>query len=464
MRMPDTAGMRHGGQCFARRIFRFDAIKPVRSLCHILVHLLLVAFALSVSAQRSTPFGHTDDLRERLQREWWRRDETVMAAGGLSLIGAQWRGAGGITLELVTRAATARISGTLRAGPLGDYGPDLDEWYDLLRLVEFARLNTREGHPLHVRVGLLDGMQLGTGHVVNFFGSAVSWDERTVGAEFRWAGKAAELAAFSDNIFLDGIVGGRLALRPLGGLPSLFAGSVTLGLNYVTDRAGSLEGYNVDFQFDLFESGDIYFAPFASYAWYTNYGDGLAFGADLYSDGFLDLLRFRLRVAAFYNSRRFIPGYVGSFYTVSNLSSRILQSTNEVLLAGVTLDESRGASDLLTEFRLALYRDFSVWYYYRQHFGGQRLSEFHLRLFLRTSDALRVELGIDRGGLGNLLTVIGDFGDLSALVFGTQYQLAGPLYLYVTARYSFERRANLRPPRFLVQRRFEPMTGLRLQF
>lgn len=431
---------------------------------HITVHLLFLALTSGSFAQESAPFGHMMDLRERLQRDWWRRDQTVMAVGGLSLIGAQWRGAGSLTLEAVTRHASARIGGTLRAGPLGDYGPDVDEWYDLVRLVEFVRLNSREEDPYFVRVGLLDGLRLGPGHVVNFFSSSVAWDERTVGAELRWVTSAIEAVAFADNVRLDGVAGGRLALTSPelssgGGIPS-----VTLGVNYVTDRESGLDSYSADFRIDIFESGDIHFSPFASYARYRGYGNGLAVGADMYSEGFLDLLNFDFRVAAFYNGRKFIPGYFGSFYPVSNTDARIVQSVDTALPAGTALGESAGATDLLVEFRLAFYRDFSLWYYFRRHFGPQRLSEFHLRLFLHASDGLRIELGIDRGGLKGFLTVFGDFGDLSALVFGTHYRLAGPLYLHATARYSFERLEGPGAARYLVQRRFEPMTGLRLQF
>ncbi len=431
---------------------------------HNIVLLLFLTLAPTAFAQQGAPFGHVMDLRERLQRDWWRRDQTVMAVGGLSLIGAQWRGAGSLTLEAVTRRASARIGGTLRAGPLGDYGPDVDEWYDLVRLVEFVRLNTREEDPLFVRVGLLDALRLGPGHVVNFFSSSVAWDERTVGTELRWSGSVLDAVAFADNVFLDGVAGGRLALTPPGRSSGRALPSVTIGANYVTDREHGLDSYSADIRIDLFESGNIFFSPFASYARYRGYGNGLAVGADIYSDGFLDLLHFDFRVAAFYNGRQFIPGYFGSFYQVSNTVARIAQSSDTAEPAGTSLVESAGATDLLVEFRLAFYRDFSLWYYFRRHFGSQRLGEFHLRLFLHASDGLRIELGIDRGGLGNLLTVLGDFGDLSALVFGTHYRLAGPLYVHATARYSFERLDVLDEARYLVQRRFEPMTGLRLRF
>ena len=436
-----------------------------------------VTEAAAQSVSQTIPFGSADDPREQIQRQWWRRENFFYAMGGVSLIAAQWRGATSMTLDLVTRPVTARLKGTVRAGFLGEYEPDLDEPYDLLRLVSFARYNPPRNRPVHVRAGLIDRMRLGVGHVVNFFNSSVAWDERTVGGEFIRQGRTLEMAGFTDNVLMDGVLGGRVAVRPLAWSRARYLQSAQLGLNYVTDRSDRppetprLEAFNVDLQLDLFSSGNVFFAPFASYAWYPDFGDGLAFGADLYSLRFLDLLSFRFRLGLFYNSKRFIPGYVGAFYTVNSPQARILKSGSDLTdiqpddLAGVALGASRGANDLLTEFKMVIFDGFELWYYFRHHFGLQRLSEFHLRLFLRSSDQLRIEIGIDRNGLGGLFTIFNDLDDQSALVFGTDYRMAGPLYLYLRARYSFERIGDDdTAPRYLVQRRFEPFTGLRFRF
>ncbi len=423
-------------------------------------------------------FGSADDPREQIQRVWWRRESFLYAKGGISLIAAQWRGATNLTLDLVTRPITARINGTIRAGFLGEYEPDLDEPYDLIRLVEFARYNPPRNHPVHLRLGLIDRMRLGIGHVVNFFNSSIAWDERTVGGEFIWQGRTIEIAAFTDNVLVDGVVGGRFALRPLSWTRAPHTQTAQIGFNYVTDRAARepgqrrLEGYNVDLQFDLFNSGSVFFAPYASYAWYPAFGDGIAFGADLYSERFIDRFSFRLRLGLFYNSREFIPGFVGAFYTVHNPQARIVASGTDLNaiedddLAGIALQDGRGANDLLTEFKLVIFDSFEVWYYFRRHYGEQRLSELHLRLFLRSSDKLRIEIGIDRTGLGSFFTLFNDMDDQSALVFGTDYKLAGSIYLYLRARYSYERvdDGQDHAQRYLVQRRFEPFTGIRFRF
>ena len=434
--------------------------------------------AAGQSVSQLIAYGSADDPSEQIQRVWWRRESFLYAKGGISLIAAQWRGASNITMDLVTRPITARIEGTIRAGFLGEYEPDLDEPYDLIRLVEFARYNPPRNQPVHLRVGLIDRMRLGAGHMVNFFNSSIAWDERTVGSEFIWQGRTVELAGFTDNVLFDGVVGGRIALRPLSWTRAPYTQTAQVGFNYVTDRTARppgmrrLEGYNVDLQFDLFNSGSVFFAPYASYASYPTFGDGIAFGADLYSERFIDLFSFRFRLGLFYNSREFIPGYVGAFYTVHNPQARVVASGTDLStiedddLAGIALQEGRGANDLLTEFKLVIFDSFELWYYFRRHYGAQRLSEFHLRLYLRSSDKLRIELGIDRTGLGSFFTIFNDMDDQSALVLGMDYQLLGPIYFFLRARYSYERvdSGQDHAQRYLVQRRFEPFTGVRFRF
>ena len=63
-------------------------------------------------------------------------------------------------------------------------------------------------------------------------------------------------------------------------------------------------------------------------------------------------------------------------------------------------------------------------------------------------------------------SIFSDMGDQSALIFGTDYHLTGPLWLFLRARYSYERVDEDQDlaQRFLVQRRFEPLTGFRLRF
>ena len=427
-------------------------------------HWALILLSVAPVAAQPAPFGSQGDLREDLQPQWWRRDKVMLTSGGLSLIGAQWRATANVRLELVTRPALMRLQGTLRVGPLGRYEPDVDEAYDLLRVVNFVRLNTSRIRPLHLRAGLLDGMRLGIGHLVNYYGTAAAWDERTIGGEFSYGGRAFAVAGFTGDVRMNGVMGGRATAYPFYFASTMPAHSTRIGFSYVADRNKEipLEAYSVDLQLELFATGGVHFSPYVSYAWYTDYGDGLAFGANLHAEEFLDLVTFLLRIGAFYNSRQFIPGYVGALYAVHNLHARTLESAGGKVV-GLTLAESRGASDLLTEFKLEFPPNFSLRYYYRRHFGHQTLSEFHFRLFVRNSNRIRFEVGIDKLGTAGFLGVFDDFDDQSALVFGANYRVYGPVYVSALARYSFERIGETGAPRYIVQRRFEPFAGIRMQ-
>ncbi len=434
------------------------------------ISILLLTFGLSaVSASGQTiRFGSADRLDERLTKNWWESERVIHALGGISLIGAQWRASGRVTSDWVLPPVTVRLDGSVRLGPLGTYEPDWDELYDLVRLLAFARYAPRD-KPVHARVGLIDRVQLGAGHVVNFFGSSAAWDERTVGSEFIWAGRTIEVAGFSDNVLADGVLGGRVALRPVSRSDELALSSLQLGVNYAHDRRTTLDAWNLDARFDLFSSGDVFFAPFVSYAWYPGYGEGLFVGATLYADQFIDLFSFHLRMGAFYNGKQFIPGYFNSFYPVNNLTGRIVRSGADLEniqpddLVGIPLAKGRGGNDLLTELQLTIQPNFSFWYYMRHYFGAQRLSEFHLRLFWQSGNTFQIALGMDKTGKGGLISFFHALDDQSMLVFRSDYRLAGPFFVYLHARYGYERiTGNEEAARFLVQRRFEPYLGMRV--
>lgn len=379
---------------------------------------------------------------------------------------------------MVTPHLLARFSGTMRAGVYGTYDPDIDEWYDLVRLVEFIRLNQPSRSSLHVRIGLINQMHLGTGHLVNFYNTTSAWDERTVGAELRLESRFVDIAAFTDNILLDGVTGGRLTLRPFANAENLRTRSFSAGFSAVTDIGTHrddrtmLLGYNVDLSFIAVGSEAVHLSPFASFAWYPNFGSGLGFGAAFQSQNFIDLAQFHVRAGLFYNGRRFIPGYMGAFYRVNNDRARILKSAEylvgerEIDPEGTTLAEAIGGTDLLTELRLAVFERFELWYSFRRHYGTRPLSEYHLRLFVTAPDRFRFNFGIDRGSLGGFWSVFRTIGDRAALNFGTEYHVSNNFWIHIDARYTYEKvdEDQQQIEYFLVQRRFEPMAGIRLTF
>ena len=101
----------------------------------------------------------------------------------------------------------------------------------------------------------------------------------------------------------------------------------------------------------------------------------------------------------------------------------------------------------------------------RRHFGGEPLSESHLRLFFRTG-RIAAQISQDRGGLRSFFSLFNDLGDQTSLHFRTDYHVSGGLWIFVRAIYSYERgeRAADGSERYIVQRRFEPYTGLRFGF
>src|SRR5690625_4052339 len=281
--------------------------------------------------------------------------------------------------ELLTPGIHAIISGSCRAGMYGAYEPDVDEWYDLVRLVEFVRINQSPADRFHARIGAQNRMFLGTGHLVNFYNTTTAWDHRTVGAEMGYRGRFIDVDAFIDDVRADGVTGGRLGIRPFAGTSNPRTQSFEAGFSAVTDlgtwrdERTSLIGYNIDLSFMALGSPSLFLRPFASFAWYTHYGSGLGFGASARSDDFIDVARFHVTAALFYNGRRFIPGYVGTFYTVNNDRARILRSDEypvrdrTIAPAATTLDEARGGTDLLTDFRLVVFERIELWFNFRLH-------------------------------------------------------------------------------------------------
>src|SRR5690606_34603685 len=127
---------------------------------------------------------------------------------------------------------------------------------------------------VHLRLGPIERLQLGSGHVVNFFNSTTAWDDRTVGVEFGGTTPLLSFRLFTDNVLLDGVTGGRIGLSPLYRAAGVRTRSLEVGLTYVTDLStwqgerDPLIAYNVDLGFTAAHSGDVAFTPFASFAWY----------------------------------------------------------------------------------------------------------------------------------------------------------------------------------------------------
>ncbi len=461
--------------CGLANLVSWDGMPRWRLVPHLTIVTVSAMLALTRSAgAQPVAFGSGDDPSEQTARAIWRPSTTLQAMGGFSLIGAQWRTATNFTVDFHSLNVAARAHGTIRAGIYGTYDADIDDTYDAARILDFVRV-TPVGSNLYARAGPTTRLRLGTGHIVNFLNTKSVWDDRTVGLEGYASTGAFSVAAFADNFLLDRLIGGRAAIRPLFWAREPKARSLEIGATYVMDRKKLgdrrlLTAYGADLQFVAATIGDILFRPFGTFSWYENGGGGMGIGAELMSDDFVDVARFRVRLALYYSGDGFVPGHVGSFYAVSNGAARILKAEDLApgdtvgAVTGVPLATAPGGTALETEVRLLFFRSFELWFSFRRHFGGPPLSEYHIRLFFRTG-RLTAYVGQDRAGLKSFFTLFNDLGDQTWMEFQTDYHVARGFWIFVRAVYAYEEAAPTDDgsQRFLVQRRFEPFGGLRIR-
>ncbi len=446
----------------------------LRAITHSLLLGLAVLLPASATAQ-PLPFGSSDDPSEHIRSAWREKQNSLDVLGGFSLIGPRWRTLASVNANIITRSFGARLRTGFRVGSDGRYRPDFDEPYDLLRQIDFIRLNRSLRRGVYLRVGPIQRGRLGDGHLVNFFNSAVAWDERTIGAEMMLRSGPIDVAGFTDNVLVNGVAGGRVAVRPLTWSSDARAQTFEVGFSVVTDLArnpadvAQLTGFNADISFAAAHVGEAHVAPFASVGWYKGFGGGLAAGASFKSDNFLDLARFNLKLAILFDANDFYSGYVGSFYAVQNGRSRILETDSGDPIdpdrtVGLLLSDVESGTGYEIEFRVVFFERFELWWQFRRR-GPQPLSERHFRLLFQTS-RLRASFEQDRSGLRGLFSVFNDLGDQTALSFETEYLVTRSFWVVVRARYSYERVGDAPDGtrRFLVQRRFEPLGGLRIRF
>ncbi|MDA0683767.1 MAG: hypothetical protein O3A57_05015 [Bacteroidetes bacterium] len=457
--------------------FRFackTTVARLRVTCCLIVLVCLSFPGESVS--QPWVFGSKDDPNEQASMAWWEAYGQLDLAGGFSLIGPQWRGAGHIDFLQHRSSTSLRMQATLRSGIYGLNESETDEWEDLLRVLQYARWRSID-QSSYVRLGPLNRTRFGAGHLVNFLSSETVWDDRTIGVETQLKGNRSLVEAFTSDVTAASLTGIRFQLVPFGQAETGL-GSLRIGLAAVQDFSidttpgQPFRGLEGEVRMTAYQSGSFDFVPFASFARIPEYGQGLMVGASLENANFIDMARLHLTLALQYNSSDFRSGYFGSFYQVSNPVRHIAQGVDPTQLDIPLRDVERGNS-VHAEARILFFERFELWYAFMRYHGVQQLSEYHLRLFFR---APRFVLSVaqDRRGLKGFASLFGNLGDENRLRFQFDLHLLRQLWVMIDAHYTYQAQVAVEADGadgiravgepFVIQRRFDPLIGLRLQF
>lgn len=427
------------------------------------------------AAAQPFDFGSADDPFERGSAPGGADGLRAAVFAGPAYLDA-WRSA--VYAEADARAGrlSAGVAAALHPGAGGLYRDEATGVDDVLRAF-YGRLDPTPTSRVYLRAGPTARVSLGAGALVRHYGTLAAPDERPLGAEGAVEIGPLYVAAFTGNVRLDGIIGGEIRVatpRAVGPLRRL-----RLGLAAVHDlgppAAGArrLTGAEVTLRGDLVGDGETFaVAPFVTAAGYAHRGHTLGGGLDAEATSLGDAVRARARIAVFGSSSRFVPGHVGPFYRVGAGDARIVDAESfydaePVQTAGTPLDSLRAGVDVVVDLRAVVFGRAEVSQYLRRHVGADRASAYGVRLAGRLPGDVRVELAVERQGFRGITGLIfGGLGEENLLVFDIGAPV-GPVHVFVRSRYAYRRLgADELPgagaaPRYLVERRFEPLVGLR---
>ena len=443
--------------------------------------LLLLAAAASAQPAALPPFdfGAADDLAETPPRDVRPTAARFAAFGGPSYIGVAWRGGLGLEADLAAGPLSLGLGGRLRVGGGGLYDEDADEAYDLVRLVRYLRFDPTPRLPLYARAGPLEGLTLGTGHLVRSFQTTSAWDERTVGAEAAVHLPFVRVMGFADDVRLGGVAGGRVEIAPFEQALSPALQAVEIGATAVTDLGlpadTATTAVSLDARFAVWRIGDFALAPFASYARFTEYGSGVGGGVELASRDLAGFGRLGAAVGFFQSGEGFIPNHFNAFYSVNNLDARVWNADAFFARRGfqpadsVSLATAAGGFSLAFALRALVFNAFELASYVRRDYSEDDLTEGSFRLAFAPGggDPFRFVFEVQRQGRTSFFDLFSDFEDQNVLVFHLDYALPGPAWLTIRSRYGYTRVADGPASdgsraRYLVERRFEPFVGVRV--
>ena len=444
-----------------------------------LLPALSLLLALGAAAQ-PVAFGSSDDVRE-LGSGVQPEDRTVAAAlAGPAYLPDTWRGALRAEAEALRGRLSVGVGATVHPGAGGLYGPEADELYDLARVVRYVRLNPTAGNRTYARLGPAERVTLGSGALVRRFRTTTAWDERTLGLEGAAEGRRVRAAGFaSDVLRTSGLVGAEVSVQTGARLGPVTGLAVTLAAVHDLGRDGlsgdsSLTGVEATVRGAYLGAGPLDVRPFASHARYLGRGSTLGGGVEVGASNLADALRVGATVAVFASTAGFVPGHVGPFYALNNGDERIVDDGSffgpgAPELAGTPLDSLGGGVDVVLDLRLLAFGRFEVAQYARRHIGDERASGYGLRFAGRLPGDGAVEFSLERQDFRGVFDLVQDLGQLNALVLDVRLPVGERGLLFVRSRYGYRRLTDADgpafaagPARYLVERRFEPLVGVRV--
>ena len=445
------------------------------------VFLVLAALAPLGALAQPVSFGSADDP---LELGSGGRRGVRFAAGvlaGPAYLPDTWRTGVRAEVEGQQGVWSVALAQTVHPGAGGLYGPEGDEAYDALRTIRYVRLNPIGGDGLYARLGPTDRMTLGSGALVRQYRTTTAWDERRVGLETALVGRRTRVGAFTDDVLLTGVVGGEVRvglpgrIGPVGNLRLVAAAVHDLGAPGVTGDS-SLTGVEVTAKGTWERESPLPLVPFVTHARYLGHGSTLGAGLEVSASNIADALRLTGRAALFASTRDFVPGYVGPFYAVSNSVERIIDDGSffdadpRVETVGTPLDSLSAGLDVVLDLRLVAFGRFEVSQHVRRHLGPDRVSAYGIRLAGRLPGGGHLEFGLERQGFRGFFDLIGSLGDENALLLDVALPVGNRGRVFVRSRYGYrlldaadgEAFVESARPSYLVERRFEPLVGLRV--
>lgn len=437
--------------------------------------ILVVLVWAPCAAGQLLPFGSLSDPTEVAIDPQRRGAARLATFGGPSYIGVQWRAGAGIEMAGSVGPFGVSVEGRLRAGVDGLFQENVDELHDIIRLLQYARLEPTPLVPLYLRLGPLQRTTLPTGMLVHGFATTAAWAERSVGVEIAGRFRGIQLAGFSSDLIGGELIGGGISVQPWRTPPTPGWRSLRIDADLVHDLSfggeQSPSAASVRAGLAVWGLADFLLEPFVGHARFLNYGSGTTVGASFGSDDLAGVGHARASLGLVFASDQFIPGYFNAFYPVDRPGAGIVSSDayfrdrGTDLLVTSPLAEAPAGTSLFFELHASVLDAFELVNYLRRDYAGNN-GMFGLRVAISPDrgEQLRFLFDIQRQGLTGFTDLFSDVVDEAILTFRLDYSFAPPFRLFVSSRYGY-RRVNDLPDgtaRYLVERRFEPMVGIML--